>query len=68
MTNQQSGLRASSTASPRKSVTSINLKRGCPAPMEHKEIASVRIALQRLLQSAERNRGGAHISVVDSAA
>jgi hypothetical protein len=33
----------------------------------YKEIASVRIALQRLLQSAERNRGGAHISVVDSA-
>jgi hypothetical protein len=36
-----------------------------PAPTEHKEIAGVRIVLQRLLQPAGRNRGCAHISVVD---
>ena len=43
MTNQQSGRRASSTA------TSINLNEFAPAPAEHKEIAGVRIALQRSL-------------------
>jgi hypothetical protein len=67
MTNQRTGPPSSSTVSPRKSVTSINLNEVAPAPTEHKEIASVRIALQRLLQSAARNRGGTHISVVDSA-
>jgi hypothetical protein len=43
------GLRASSTASSRRSVTSINLNEVAPAPTEHKEIAGVQIALQRLL-------------------
>ena len=64
-TKRRPGRCASSTSSPRKSVTSINLNEVASAPTEHKEIAGPRIALQHLLQPTGRNRGGTHISVVD---